>query len=417
MYIARADGTSPRKLTATSAAGLTWSRDGRSIRYTVGDPARGGTTVWEIAASGGNAHMLMPQRYSPKARWGEGQAAAAWTADGRFFLFREAFFPHIGLWALPAGRTQAAEFYSTGLDLGTPVPSRDGKHLYVIGKQPTRELVRFDKARQEFVPYMTGLSALETVLSPDGKWIAYTAFPGNALWRARADGSERMQLTQGPLQVFGPKWSPDGAAILFHGLEPEKKGKNYIIGVQGGVPTELLAGGQTEENVPCWSADGKRILMSRGWRDDKGAFLRSADLILDLATGALTEVPGSENMGPPSWSPNGRYIAAQTSDFRELLLFDFTTGKWKRIASGKFIHNPQWSRDSRQLIYQDRLADEQPVYRIAIPTLASERLASRANFLRGDVVRYSMTGLTPDGMPIAVIGRENANVYALDIEQ
>ncbi len=81
-----------------------------------------------------------------------------------------------------------------------------------------------------------------------------------------------------------------------------------------------------------------------------------------------------------------------------------------------FRSDPRNSTGSRYLIFQDRQADEQPVYRITLPGLPQEQVASRKNFLRADVVRYSLTGLTPDGSPVAVIGKENSNVYALDIE-
>jgi hypothetical protein len=100
-----------------------------------------------------------------------------------------------------------------------------------------------------------------------------------------------------------------------------------------------------------------------------------------------------------------------------LRLYDFESQKWKQIAAAESIHNLQWTRDSRFVIYQDRGADAQPVFRIAIPGLGKEQIASRKNFLRADVVRYSMTTLTPEGLPVAVIGRENADVYALDIEK
>src|SRR4051812_22496615 len=34
----------------------------------------------------------------------------------------------------------------------------------------------------------------------------------------------------------------------------------------------------------------------------------------------------------PHWSPDGRYIAAQSSDSQKLMLFDFKTQKWAELA-------------------------------------------------------------------------------------
>ena len=90
-----------------------------------------------------------------------------------------------------------------------PVPSRDGKKLFVIGQQTRGELVRYDARSREFVPYLAGISASWVVFSRDGQWVTYVTFPDGVLWRSRVDGNDRLQLSYPPLEANQPRWSPD----------------------------------------------------------------------------------------------------------------------------------------------------------------------------------------------------------------
>jgi len=74
------------------------------------------------------------------------------------------------------------------------------------------EMQRLDPASGRPAPYLGGLSAADLAVSADGRWLAWVAFPEATLWRSRADGSDRLQLTVPPLSVNLPRFSPDGAA-------------------------------------------------------------------------------------------------------------------------------------------------------------------------------------------------------------
>jgi hypothetical protein len=41
--------------------------------------------------------------------------------------------------------------------------------------------------------------------------------------------------------------------------------------------------------------------------------------------------------GQPRWSPDGRYLAAMPADSDKLLLFDFTTRKWAKLAMAALL--------------------------------------------------------------------------------
>jgi Tol biopolymer transport system component len=121
-----------------------------------------------------------------------------------------------------------------------PFPSADGKHIYVIGRKQRGELVRYDRNSQQFVPFLSGISASDATVSNDGRWVAYQSYPDHALWRSRIDGSDRLQLTYSPTYVFYPRISPDGTKVAY-GAEDENGITNaYVVSMDGGVPTKIV---------------------------------------------------------------------------------------------------------------------------------------------------------------------------------
>ena len=79
---------------------------------------------------------------------------------------------------------------------------RGWKETFAIGSQPRGELARFNQKSQQFEPYLSGISADSVDFSKDGQWVAYVTYPEGNLWRSKADGSERLQLTFAHMQVF-----------------------------------------------------------------------------------------------------------------------------------------------------------------------------------------------------------------------
>jgi hypothetical protein len=98
------------------------------------------------------------------------------------------------------------------------VPGKDGKTFFSEGIKPRGELSRYDAKSSRFLPFLGGISAGCVSFSRDGRFIAYVSWPEGILWKANRDGTNRVQLTDRPMQAFMPRWSPDGTRILFDGL-------------------------------------------------------------------------------------------------------------------------------------------------------------------------------------------------------
>ncbi|HEV2989444.1 MAG TPA: hypothetical protein VG759_13455 [Candidatus Angelobacter sp.] len=53
-------------------------------------------------------------------------------------------------------------------------------------------------------------------------------------------------------------------------------------------------------------------------------------------------------------------------------------------------------------------------YHISTGTI--EQITSARQILRADVLGYTMTGLTPDGSPLASLIHRNSDIYVLDVD-
>lgn len=85
-----------------------------------------------------------------------------------------------------------------------PTLSDDAKKMFMVGISPRAEIVRYDSATDRFVPFLPGISAEGIAVSRDGAWLTYVAYPDRTIWRSKADGSARMQLTFPPLHLSAP---------------------------------------------------------------------------------------------------------------------------------------------------------------------------------------------------------------------
>src|SRR5712692_6441485 len=170
------------------------------MRFSVYDSKTNSTSLWEVAASGSNFHPLLPGWNSPAA-----ECCGSWTRDGKYFVFQSARNGRVDIWAISQSRglfdknvVLPMQLTSGPLSLSSPVPSLDGKKLFVIGSQARGELVHYDSKTGQFTPYLSGISAEGVDFTRDGNWVAYEMFPESTLWRSRVDGSERLQLTFPP---------------------------------------------------------------------------------------------------------------------------------------------------------------------------------------------------------------------------
>jgi Tol biopolymer transport system component len=241
-------------------------------------------------------------------------------------------------------------------------------------------------------------------LAPDGAWLVYVEHPSSRLWRARADGTQRRPLTEAPLEVALPRWSPDGARVAFQARAPGGAWRIFEVPAAGGGPVSLVDGGD-EQTDPGWSPDGRSLFFA----DTESPAGRQTLRRLDLATGRVSEVPGSEGTSSPRPSPDGRHLAALSADGGKLLVLDLETGEWSEpvVAPLSF---PTWSKDGSFLYYQTR---DLAIHRLRRSDGRTETVVSRAGVPPCGFIGWWF-GLDPEGRVLVM--REEGAAELFDLE-
>jgi len=295
------------------------------------------------------------------------------------------------------------------MDFHGPVPSKDGKKLFVVGWLRRSELARYDLKSQQFAPFMSGMSADGLAFSKDGQWVTYTSVPEGNLWRSKVDGSEKLQLTFPPLIAYQPRWSPDCKRVAFQGLKPGQPWKMYLVSSEGGEGEEVMTG----LGDVGWSPDGNSLIFQSGMEDFASTSPRAIQF-MDLKTRQISTLTDSEGLYSPRWSPDGRYIAALQVGPEVLLMYDVRNRKWTKLTDIT-VGFPIWSRDSKY-IYFDSIESVPNLYRVRIADHSLEKVASLRGIRLAPTFGGYLTGLAPDDSPLVARDVGSQEIYALDLE-
>jgi eukaryotic-like serine/threonine-protein kinase len=422
LYECNADGSGVREL--LEAAGVPFaprfSPNGSQLRFTIRDTSQRTSSLWEVSADGKNLHAVLPDWNKPAQEYG-----GAWTAKGKFFLFESTRDHTQNIWALREGgewfrgaRVEPTQLTVGPLMFSNPTPSPDGKKLFVIGQQRRFDLVRLGRASQEFSMYFPGVSAGEADFQRHGDWVTYVVHPELTLWRSKADGSSRSQLTYPPMQVHMPRWSPDGSQIAFMASRPGKPWKIFVMPAEGGTPQEV-SGGEHNQGDPTWAPTGDSIVFAGMPWLEYGSADGPNIHVVDLKTSQVLDIAGSENLFSPRYSPDGRHVAALSADSTKLMLFDMQNKDmekktWKQLAASRFGFE-NWSHDGKYLYAEDYSGQNDDLVRVSLATGKVERLLSLKEIPRGFDPWEFWVGLSPDDSPLLMRDRSTQEIYSLDV--
>jgi Tol biopolymer transport system component len=307
------------------------------------------------------------------------------------------------------------------MELSVPLPSADGKKLFVIGTHRRAELVRYDSKSGEFVPYLGGISAGDVDFSQDGQWVTYVRYPERTLWRSRTDGSARLQLTKPPMRALLPHWSPDAQQIAFSEMTPGRHWKMSLIPRDGASPQPVTTD-RLNELDPAWSPDGRYLAFGRSsLMNDESSYIA----LLNFETHQISELPGSQKICCPRWSPDGRYIAAITTapSPDQLMLYDVKNKEWRELHTDTkpfTFGYLAWSRDSAYIYFDMNSRGDSRYFRLRISDSKLEQPVDikelRQFYDEFSSSGESWTGLGPGDVPLFVRDISTQEVFALDLQ-
>jgi len=390
-----------------------WSPDGERLRFTVEDSSTASSALWEIRADGRGAHLLLPGWNKPSI-----ECCGEWSRDGRYYVFQTGTFAHSDIWAVADGffgMSRPIQLTAGPLSFSSPSPSLDGKWLYAVGAQYRYETIRLDPSSGQ-ITSLTSMPSLDSLdYSRDGKWLAYVSYPDGILWRSRADGSDRLQLTYPPIMAAAPQWSPDGTQIAFSRIRVGEPWQIDIVPAEGGTPQSVFPEARNQSS-PAWSGDGQSLIFGRLPWLESGKNLPVRLEKVDLHSHKLSEIPGSEDMLTPSVSPDGKFLSAlHTAAAQQLWIYDFGSTKWSDLNSTTG-YRPVWTRDSKALYLINREGELQR-YRSATGKLESvAKMPDRMPPF--GLANQSLQGLAflsigLDGAPLVARDQGSSQIYAI----
>ena len=368
VYVCDADGGNVKQIWDTHhmvPGNPSFSPDSKRIRVTISRSTLEDdvTRIWELDVDGSNPHVLaLPQHWPPESDAYGGM----WTTGGKHFVFGSSkdgsgnVYEYIEPWPHRWRKPYAVRLTPEQPEVIAMAGSRDGDGLFVVGRTSQGAMHFYDEREKRFVPYLGGLAAAQFVISPDRKWMVYADYPRGYLWRCRLDGSEKLQLTNSLSQM--PTWSPDSRWIAYSDWH-----ELYRVSVDGGTPEKLTSEG-FQEVLPSWSPDGKAIYFN-----DYPIAGHFRIRILNLATGKVSTMPGSDGYYAPRWSPDGQYLAATQNPPKSLAVYSVKTRRWARLRVfehdwGFFV----WSPDSESLYVmrgpaEVGISEPTGIYRLSVP--------------------------------------------------
>jgi serine/threonine protein kinase len=413
LLVADKDGSNPRRL--LSLAGEAFpphvSPDGQRIVFTVA--ANDTSSLVEVGVDGTGLRTIIP---------GPDVSCGVWSSDGKYLLYAAQTENSEDIWALQVRADlfhhlrQPTRLTNGPLSYESVAPSPDGKRLFAVGTRQRGELVRYDMKSQQFVPFLSGISAVAPTFSKDGRWVAYASYPDGSLWRSGADGSEAKQLTYPPMVVTMPRISPDGTKVAFTVHQKQSyRPQSFVIDTNGMLPPKAIAIGNASWTASgSWSPDGNLLLVDSGVQGTLRSNKNSSELrIADLGTGKTSVVPLSQGLIGVGWISKDSIVAA-TQDATKLVTFDFRTQKWNDLTAGA-LTAMAISPDRRYVYYTTggaapkawrlRFADHR------VETITSLEDASRA----GKMGWLAGIEVAPDGSPLLTRETGTQEVYALNV--
>jgi dipeptidyl aminopeptidase/acylaminoacyl peptidase len=244
-------------------------------------------------------------------------------------------------------------------------------------------------------------------ISPDGKWVTYTArgprgstlfrvapvgggepqpwsdggavdwapdsqsvaiVRSNRLWRLGLNDTEPKPLTAEVKGLRGPVFSPDGRTIAFSATASGHQ-DIWLVPATGGEPRQLTKQAMAEDDGrfdPAWSPDGRTI----AFVSNKGDYWADDVWLVDVASGNAR--PLTKNItaigSTMQWSPKGDRLAVFGTakkdywylDLADIFLVDAKSGSETKVKMSSYVtaygHRTFWSSNGRQFyfVYQER---------------------------------------------------------------
>ncbi|KIT15546.1 Tol-Pal system beta propeller repeat protein TolB [Jannaschia aquimarina] len=201
------------------------------------------------------------------------------------------------------------------------------------------------------VQYLTSSDSIVLAprFSPDGAQIIYTSYESGfprvtlmdvASLQRRTVGGETQNMS------FAPRFSPSGDRVVYS-AEASGNTDLYALDIATGATTRLTSA-PSIETAPSFSPDGSQIVFESDRSGQPQLY------VMPASGGEAQRISfGDGRYGTPVWSPRGDYIAfTKQTPGRFHIGVMRTDGSQERLLTGAFIdEGPTWSPNGRVIMF------------------------------------------------------------------
>lgn len=172
--------------------------------------------------------------------------------------------------------------------------------------------------------------------------------------------------------------------------------------------------GDDDQGAPTWSPDGKSLVYGNVYCQEEQT---CAIHRIDVESGRVTTLPGSQGLATARWSPDGRYVAALNPVRREVYVFVLDRQRWHRLAGGVNGNDLNWSSDSRYIYAASSMSGQVKILRIPVESGSVEVVLNLGSLSKSVGYLGPWFSVTPDDSIVLNRWLDGSEIYALSYQE
>ena len=343
LWIAPTMGGDPR-LFLPGGVSVAWSPDRTRMAYNTVDLAQ---PMFVADRTGANSRKILVGEPGVRNNY------PVWSPDGRFIYFAHGITsPYdMDIWRIPSGGGAIERMTNHHSRVAYPA-FLDERTLIYTASRPDSGSGLFSMDVERRIPHAVS-SGLEEFISiaasANGRrLVATVANPTSHLWTVPitdhiANEGSASRISLPAVRAEAPRFAPGQLLFL-----SSKGGADGLWRFKDGAANELWSGSEGAViAAPAVSADGARIAFVVRQQGRGRLYVMSAD-----GTGPHRVTESLDARDAPSWSPDGKWIAAVGVDGTEQPLFKVPVeGAAPVRLVGGVNTSPHWSPDGSAIVY------------------------------------------------------------------